>query len=125
MVSFAEVQSLRYFISLHLHSGGNSWSGSGIHLVHTKLIAVFLGYICGGMGVGQGFAPGDILDGQVFQDILLRGELHGLFLRAVEQILEIVRMHVPEIFYRKGIQGIRWSPGTNGIYSERTLRGGG
>ena len=85
------------FLLLELHSCRNTRFGKRVNLVHMENVGVLLGHIRGGMGIGQGLSPGDILDGQVLEDVLFDGVLDCLFLQLVQELLKVVRMHVPNL----------------------------
>lgn len=65
------IDCLEYFFLLHADSGRDTWSRRWIHMIYTEQITVFLGDVHGGIGVGESFTPGNILHGQIFQDVLL------------------------------------------------------
>ena len=88
---------------LHLHPGYRSRAGGGIDLVDVEQVRPFLGDVLGRIGVGQGLAPGNILDGEIFENVLLGRILDRLLLQAIQQLLKIIRMHVPQGF--RGILG--------------------
>ena len=93
-----------YLRLLHPHPCGHAGSDRGIDLAHIEKLAIFLGHVHGGVGIGQGLAPGDILHGQVLEDVMLGGLLDGLLLDDVQQFLKVIRVHVPQLLHRVIIQ---------------------
>ncbi len=71
------------FALLHLDPGCDTGSRSRVHMAYIKKITVFLSDIHGGIGIGQGLAPGNILHDQIFQDILLDWIPYPLLLQAI------------------------------------------
>ena len=107
MIIACLIESLGYFILLHSHPGGYAGACCRVDVIDVEAFAIFLGDVHGGIGIGEGLAPGDILHGQVFHDMLFRWGLDRLFLQDVEEFLEIIRIHIPQIIDGIGVQGWR------------------
>ncbi len=84
MVTYCPADCLGNLILLHLNSGSDSRPSSRIHLAHIKEVTVFLSDIHTGIGIGQGLAPGNILDNLIFQDIFFSWILDCFFLQAIQ-----------------------------------------
>ena len=95
------------FILLHFHPGGDAGVCRRVDVIDVEAFTVFLGDVHGGIGIGECLAPGDILHGQIFHDVLLRWGLDRLFLQDVEEFLKIIRIHIPQIIDGITVQGWR------------------
>lgn len=78
------IDRLAYLLLLHLYPGDRSGAGGGIDLVDVEQVRPLLGDELGRIGVGQGLAPRDVLDGEIFKNILLGRKLDRLLLQAVQ-----------------------------------------
>ena len=108
MISAGEIDCLEYFIILYADSCGDARSCRWIDMIHIKEFTIFLGDIHGSVSVGEGFSSGDILHGQIFQDVLLGWSLNSFFLQDIEQLLKIIRLHIPQIIDRVPVKRWRW-----------------
>lgn len=97
MVIAGAIDCLDYFIILHADSGGDAWSGSRVHMIHIEQFTIFLGDVHGGIGIREGFTPGNILHGQIFQNALFGWSLDSFFLQDIQKFLKIVRVHIPQL----------------------------
>lgn len=108
MIIAGAIDCLEYFIVLHADPRCDAWSCSWVHMVYIKELTIFLGDVHGGIGIGEGFTPGGILHGQIFQDVLLGWALNRFFLQDVQEFLKIIRMHIPQIIHCVTIKRWGW-----------------